>query len=51
MSYPRLIYSENTLKTNQNFAFITLFKRRKKPQNVLNISRDTSNVASDTLYT
>ena len=31
--------------------YITLFRRRNKPQNVLNISRDTSNMASDTLST
>ena len=40
-----------TLKTDQNLAYIALFKRRNKPQNVLNISRDTSNMASDTLST
>ena len=28
-----------------------VFKSRNKPQNVLNISRDTSNMASDTLST
>ena len=31
--------------------YIALFKRRNKPQNVLNISQDTSNMASDTLST
>ena len=36
------------LKTDQNLAYIALFKRRNKPQNVLNISRGTSNMASDT---
>ena len=42
-----------TLKTDQNLAYIyiALFKRRNKPQNLLNISRDTSNMASDTLST
>ena len=40
-----------TLKTDQNLAYIVLFKRRNKPQNVLNISRDTSNMAFDTLST
>ena len=34
-----------TLKTDQNLAYVVLFKRRNKPQNVLNISRDTSNMA------
>ena len=36
-----------TLKTDQNLACIALFKRRNKPQNVLNISRGTSNMAPD----
>ena len=40
-----------TLKIDQNLAYIVLFKRRNKPQNVLNISRDTSNMAFDTLST
>ena len=40
-----------TLKTDQNLTYIALFKKRNKPQNVLNISRDTSNMASDTLST
>ena len=40
-----------TLKTDQNLAYIVLFKRRNKAQNVLNISRDTSNMAFDTLST
>ena len=41
------------LKTDQNLVcvYIALFKRRNKPQNVLNISRDTSNMAFDTLST
>ena len=36
-----------TLTTDQNLACIPLFKRRNKPQNVLNISRGTSNMAPD----
>ena len=40
-----------TLKTDQNLAYIVLFKRRNKLQNVLNISRDTYNMAFDTLST
>ena len=39
--------SSPTLKTDENLAYIALFKRRHKP--VLNTSRDTSNIASDTL--
>ena len=39
-------YLENRPKSR---LCIALFKRRNKPQNVLNISRDTSNMASDTL--
>ena len=31
--------------------YIALFKSRNKPQNVLNISQDTSDMASDTLST
>ena len=31
--------------------YIALFKRINKPQNLLNISVDTSNMASDTLST
>ena len=41
-------YLENRPKSR---LYIALFKRRNKPQNVLNISRDTSNMASDTLST
>ena len=41
-------YFENRPKSR---PYIALFKRRNKPQNVLNISRDTSNMASDTLST
>ena len=41
-------YLENRPKCR---LYIALFKRRNKPQNVLNISRDTSNMASDTLST
>ena len=41
-------YLENRPKSR---PYIALFKRRNKPQNVLNISRDTSNMASDTLST
>ena len=41
--------SSPTLKTDQNFAYIALFKRRQKP--VMNNSRDTSNIVSDTLST
>ena len=41
-------YLENRPKSR---PYIALFKRRNKPQNVLNISQDTSNVASDTLST
>ena len=40
-----------TLKTDQNLAYIALFIRRNKPQNVLNISQGTSNMAYDTLTT
>ena len=43
-----------TLKTDQNLAYTSRClkdKRRNKPQNVLNISRDTSNMAFDTLST
>ena len=36
-----------TLKTDQNLAYMALFKR-SKPQNVPNISRHTSNMAFDT---
>ena len=39
------------LKTDKNLTNIALIKRRNKPQNVLNISRGTSNMASDTLPT
>ena len=37
----------------KSLLYIALFKREKKnkPQNVLNISRDPSNIASDTLST
>ena len=42
------IYLENRPKSR---LYIALFKRRNKPQNVLNISRDTSNMASYTLPT
>ena len=35
-------YLENRLKFR---LYIALFKRRNKPQNVLNISQDTSSVA------
>ena len=42
-------YLENRAKKSR--LCIALFKRRTKPQNVLNISRDTSNMASDTLST
>ena len=38
-----LTYLENQPKSRQ---YIALLKRRNKPQNVLNISRDTFNVAS-----
>ena len=44
--------SSPTLKTDQNLAYTSRCvkdKRRNKPQSVLNISRDTSNMASDTL--
>ena len=41
-------YLENRPKSR---SYIALFKRRNKPQNLLNISRDTSNIASDTLST
>ena len=41
-----LIYLENRPKSR---LYIALFKRRNKPQNVLNISRDISNMASDML--
>ena len=41
-------YLENRLKS---LLYIALFKRRNKPQNVLNISQDTSSVASDGLST
>ena len=37
-----------SLITDQNLADIALFKTGNKPQNVLNISRGASNVASDT---
>ena len=43
-----------TLKADQNLAYTSGWledKRRNKPQNVLNISRDTSNTVSDTLST
>ena len=40
-----------TLKTDQNLAYIVLFKRRNKTESVLNISRHTSNMAFDTLST
>ena len=42
------------LETDQNLAYTSRClkdKRRNKPQNVLNISRDTSNMASDMLST
>ena len=39
------------LKTDQTLAYIALFKRKNKPRNVLNISRGTSIMASDTLPT
>ena len=39
-----------TLKTDQNLSYTSrCFFFKKKPQNVLNISRDTSNMAYDTL--
>ena len=41
-------YLENRPKSR---LYIALFKSRNEPQNVLNISRDTSNMASDTLST
>ena len=41
-------YLENRPKSP---PYIALFKRRNKPQNVLNISQDTSDMASDTLST
>ena len=41
-------YLENRPKSR---LYIALFKSRNKPQNVLNIFRDTSNMASDTLST
>ena len=43
-------YLENRPKSR---LYIALFKRRNtcKPQNVLNMSRDTFNIASDTLST
>ena len=41
----------STLKTDQNLAYVAMFNRRNKPQNVLNISRGTSNMASDMLPT
>ena len=34
----RYLFTYCTLKANQNLTHITLFKRRNKPQNVLNIS-------------
>ena len=37
-------YLENRPK---NLVYIALFKRRNKTQNMLNISRDNSNMASD----
>ena len=43
-----------TLKTDQNLAYTSRCvkdKRRNKPQNVLNISRGASYMASDTLST
>ena len=40
-----------TLKTDQNLAYIVLFKRRTKTPSVLNISQHTSNMAFDTLST
>ena len=40
-----------TLKTDRNLAYIAFFKSRNKPQNLPNISRDTSNMAPDTLST
>ena len=42
-----------TLKTDQSlsYTYIALFKRRNKSQNVLTISRDTSNMVSDMLST
>ena len=41
-------YLENRPKSR---LYIALFKMRNKPQNVLNISRDTLNMAFDTLST
>ena len=41
-------YLENRPKSR---LYIGLFKRINKPQNLLNISVDTSNMASDTLST
>ena len=41
-------YLENRPKSG---LYIALFKRINKPQNLLNISVDTSNMASDTLST
>ena len=41
-------YLENRPKSR---LYIALFKRRNKPQNVLNISRDSSNMACDMLST
>ena len=38
-------------RTKISPIYIALFKRRNKLQNVLNISRDASNMASDTLST
>ena len=52
--------SVNRKKNRYLFTFVEnrpksrlrrVFKSRNKPQNVLNISRDTSNMASDTLST
>ena len=42
-----------TSKTDQNLAYTSrcLKEEIARPQNVLNISRDTSNMASDTLFT
>ena len=44
----KIIDLENRPKSR---LYIVLFKRRNKPQNVRNISRDTSNMASNTLST
>ena len=46
--YFRFTYLENRPKSR---LYIALFKRINKPQHLLNISVDTSNMASDTLST